>query len=82
MIVLLFHLSRNVLIFLRGLIVKLIFVDIVTENAERMWVVVKDVSDPERIVGVLDNDPVLINIRSGDEVLFHPNNIIDITAIE
>ncbi len=56
--------------------VKLIFQD--REGAaERMWVKLTELRDATQWHGVLDNDPVLLHLRAGEAVRFHPLAVID-----
>ncbi|MGJ8652717.1 MAG: DUF2314 domain-containing protein [Opitutaceae bacterium] len=65
-------------------LVKLVF-NLSDENqrqAERMWVRVKS-GDNSGYTGILDNDPYCTDqIKAGLEVLFKPQNVIDIYEIE
>lgn len=51
-------------------------------NIERMWVTVTQAGKMDRWEGILDNDPVLLGVASrikhGDQVQFHPYDVIDI----
>ena len=51
-------------------------------DAERMWVKITKQQDSARWTGVLDNDPrgeeLIQVIKAGDEVIFHPLDIIQI----
>jgi hypothetical protein len=76
-----FHLpTREELMKLKvGDIVKLIFRG---PEVERMWVIITEQQDSAEWTGVLDNDPFDENFRellkSGDKIVFHPLDIIDI----
>jgi len=51
-------------------------------HVERMWVGVVD-ARPEFYVGALDNDPYCTeDIRSGDEIQFHSDHVIQILRKE
>jgi len=47
------------------------------DHQEFMWVQVLDIEE-DRIIGVLDNDPVYVkNLRAGDRVISQPDDVID-----
>jgi hypothetical protein len=66
-----------------GDLVKLIFIlksrlAIGGYGCERMWVEVKDTDDCECWVGGLRNTPAMsTKLQYGEEIMFHPLNIID-----
>lgn len=74
--------AREVLLNIKlGYIVKIIFQS-EYETPERMWVkVIEQISDSEWR-GILDNDPegekLKKAIKAGDEVIFHPFDVIQI----
>lgn len=47
-------------------------------NAERMWVQITQCHDDGSYTGILDNNPVFIKAKAGDEVRFEPRHIISI----
>jgi hypothetical protein len=47
-------------------------------GGERMWVLVKEVRDDGTYRGELNSHPIIINAKTGDEVLFGPEHVIDI----
>ena len=58
-----------------GDLVKLIFEDI----GERLWIVVIHVLGHQFYVGVIDSSPVYGNVHKGDQVIFGPEHVADIT---
>ena len=48
------------------------------EGSERMWVIVQKDLGALRYEGELDNDPVFINAKCGDKVIFSPEHIAQI----
>jgi hypothetical protein len=58
-----------------GDLVKLIFEGI----GERLWIVVISVLEPHIYVGVIDSSPAYGDVYQGDEVIFSPENVADIT---
>ena len=64
-------------------LVKIIFqIETEDEGAERMWVKITKQQDTAEWTGLVDNDPygekLLQVVKSGDEVIFHPLDIIQI----
>lgn len=60
-----------------GDLVKLIFENL----GERLWVRVTNVLDPQIYVGIIDSFPAYenVHVHKGDEVIFSPENVADIT---
>jgi hypothetical protein len=56
--------------------VKIVFAD--ETGIEKMWVTPSDTSDDTEWVGELDSSPTHIPLETGDEVRFHPLDVIDI----
>jgi hypothetical protein len=54
----------------------------VEDDVERMWVILKNIEDDSKWIGVLDNDPagekISSVLKAGMEVEFHPLDIIQI----
>lgn len=63
-------------------LVKVIFQAVEDEPAERMWVKLTEQISDSQWKGILDNDPeggqLKKAIKAGDEVIFHPLDIIQI----
>jgi hypothetical protein len=64
-------------------LVKIIFqIETEDEDAERMWVKIIKQQDSAEWTGILDNDPygekLKQVIKAGDQVIFHPLDIIQI----
>lgn len=59
--------------------VKLIFTDKKGNNGERMWVKLTkiDLKEGSRYQGILDNNPLVLRIKLGTKITFHPLDIID-----
>jgi hypothetical protein len=52
--------------------VKLILASVGRGMPERIWVILKEKRSEEEWVGVLDNDPLSLPVKRGDQVAFHP----------
>jgi hypothetical protein len=79
--------SREDLLVLRpGDWVKLVFVADPSPDsdltAERMWVRLTRCDAIDEWVGLLDSAPVLVDLQPGDEIRFHPFDIVDITTFD
>jgi hypothetical protein len=46
---------------------------------ERMWVKVQRITGAGEYEGTLDNDPIIVPMKCGDEVSFKWNNVIEIS---
>jgi hypothetical protein len=59
---------------------KLIFIERIRaqEEGERMWVKVTKVRSPGKYEGVIDNDPVVVNMTYGDPIVFYAEHVCDI----
>jgi plastocyanin len=60
--------------------VQIIFTDdtnVYALNTERMWVQVTETGTHE-FRGTLDNEPAFLEMEVGDEVVFHPYDVINI----
>lgn len=74
--------SQELLLKLKvGDLVKIMFLE-KDEGVERMWVIITNQQDISQWTGKLDNDPVGEKmkkvIKAGDEVIFHPLDIVQI----
>lgn len=68
-------------VFSEDMSVKLIFELNDTEskdiNAERLWVTITDV-DGDKLVGVIDNEPLKVDLKEGDTIHFVRQNVFDV----
>ena len=51
------------------------YAKLVFDDAERMWVKVTRVNDDGSYRGVLDNDPVIVELKPGAKVTFSPQHV-------
>ncbi len=55
-----------------GMFVKLVF-----NESERMWVIVTKI-EKNHFIGTLDNDPTVVDLKCGDEIEFKSKHIIGV----
>ncbi len=57
------------------------FVKLIFEDRERMWVKITS-REGDEFTGVLNNDPVIVDMKCGDKVLFYSRHIASIWSDE